>query len=343
MSRRDWVRLRERVRGMLIGFAVGDALGAPVAGLPADSPDGPPPIVDGFIRNTRHPYFASLGLGCVTENTRLLLDAARDYSLGTHDLLERRRESLASWATRIAQQPTTARWPGAVTLAGATTLARGAADRAASRPTVGAVYRCLPIAVVRANEELRDFVRREVELTHGHAECLEGSVVIAEILSHVLSGKSVKTAVDSAIESMSRTLNAPTLLALCQRARSVETPSSNLCTQFGTGALVAETIPLTIAIVLAYGTAFDNAILYGANAVKVSGYGNWDLATVDENGGNSDGIAALVGAIIGARLGVKGIGTRWSGVEEYDVLASLADALVQQRFNDEELNLLPFR
>ena len=51
---------------------------------------------------------------------------------------------------------------------------------------------------------------------------------------------------------------------------------------------------------------------------------NYAQELEEVNGGNTDGIAALAGCLVGANLGATAIGPEWRRVESYDDLIDLA-------------------
>jgi hypothetical protein len=53
----------------------------------------------------------------------------------------------------------------------------------------------------------------------------------------------------------------------------------------------------------------------------------WDKATAERNGGNSDGIAALVGALLGATFGAKAMLAAWPDVESAQLILNHARTL----------------
>jgi ADP-ribosylglycohydrolase len=47
------------------------------------------------------------------------------------------------------------------------------------------------------------------------------------------------------------------------------------------------------------------------------------------NGGNTDGIAALTGSLVGSAVGLQGIDHRWRTVEDYERITQIAEELIE--------------
>jgi len=314
----------------MLGFAVGDALGAPLAGLPPVCDSRRLPPITGFTTNLDHPYFGRLGRGCYTENTRLLLDAARDYSDRACFDRDLRTRTLVHWAQRIEADPESARWPGETTLQGARQLASGTPSRAVSRDSVGAVYRCLPIAVIAAAETTRySMVAAEVALTHSHPDCVTGAALLVDIARHILVAQPPVRAMQMGLDRRRRLEGRTPLLDRCQAAIESDPGDADLRSRWGTGAGCMETIPLSLAILTHLAASPTEALLYAANCGKPGHSGAWDKDTAQRNGGNSDGIAALVGALLGAAFGAEAILTAWPDVENARLIVNHATTLGQ--------------
>jgi ADP-ribosylglycohydrolase len=319
-----------RIQGLMLGFAVGDALGAPVAGLPSVCDGHRLPSITGFTTNPDHPYFGRLGRGCYTENTCLLLEAARDYSDRACFDRELRTRTLVHWARRMHSDPESARWPGETTLEGARQLALGTPARAVSRDSVGAVYRCLPIAVIVADGAARDsMVAAEVGLTHSHPDCVTGAALVVDIARQILLGQPPLRALQSGLDRRLDVEGSTPLLDRCQAAIDGDPGDTDFRSRWGTGARCRETIPLSLAILAHFAASPSDALLYAANCGKPDYSGTWDKDTAQRNGGNSDGIAALVGALVGALFGGETLLAAWPDVENARLILEHAARLAE--------------
>jgi ADP-ribosylglycohydrolase len=321
MATRD---ISERIQGLILGFAVGDALGAPLAGLPPECEGHRLAPITGFTTNPEHPYFARLGRGCYTENTRLVLDSIRDYSDGDPFDRQRRIRTLVRWGRLMQADMDSARWPGPTTLSAVLRLADGLPPPTAPRDSVGALYRCLPIAAIAEGDALRFLAQSETELTHLHPDSTSVAVLFVTIVRRLLLGDSLESAIRTSVEEICNREGTTPLLRLCRTATRHDQLEAELRTQFGTGARCSETVPLTLSIITRFGDTPTQALLYAANCGKASYAGGWNKDTAERNGGNSDGIAALVGALLGASQGGSATLAAWPDVEDSAAILAAA-------------------
>lgn len=326
------VSAQSRVHGLLLGFAVGDALGAPAAGIPGGAFLSHFGRIRSFVRNPLHPYLGHLEAGQFTENTELLLDAARDYAATGGIDRDRRIKSLTDWAKRVTSDPTNARWPGPTTLEGARRLAEGSAPNPGSAyGSVGAAYRCLPIAVVSECPRLALDVQEEARLTDTHPESIACAVILTLCLHQVLKGTSIEEAAQHSLQRVQQVCPSEELSTLCANALSSDEDLEDLSRRFGTGARCRETLPLSFAIASQNYASFSDAIAKAAGCYKsdrdVAAGGPWSRETAATNGGNTDGIAAIVGALLGALHGAEVVLEYWSNVEGRDRIREIAERL----------------
>lgn len=320
------ISVRDRVRGLLLGFAIGDALGAPAAGIPGDSFCRRFGRISGFTINPPHPYLGRLQPGQYTENTRLLLDSARDYSKWGSFCEKARRETLRNWAERIENDPGHARWPGPTTLRASQALIQGLPNPGL-RDSIGAAYRCLPIAVVLYTAPLISEVSSEVKLTHAHPDSIISAGIITELARDVLLGRAIGKSMERSLEAAAERLGASSLLQKCFTAIADRRELSALCETYGTGARCIESLPMACAILAQSASSPRSCLLDAANAFKPGDGDDWDADMADGNGGNTDGIAAIVGSIVGAHYGESELLSQWREVENADGIRNLADVL----------------
>lgn len=107
--------------------------------------------------------------------------------------------------------------------------------------------------------------------------------------------------------------------------------------ELGTGASLLKTLPLSIFYLLKYKHSFRQGVLAAAGSWRrddeaerrrLAGL-SWEEQLVAADGGNCDGIAALVGSFLGASLGLEAIPTSWrEQVEQATELDQLGRGLV---------------
>ncbi len=99
---------------------------------------------------------------------------------------------------------------------------------------------------------------------------------------------------------------------------------------------MTETLPLATFFFLKYCDNFKSAVSAGANSFRhdseaekkrLSGL-RWTDQLVAARGGNTDGIAALVGTFVGCHLGDSSIQEEFKAVEDFSQLRNLGKDLV---------------
>ncbi|MCI0616107.1 ADP-ribosylglycohydrolase family protein, partial [bacterium] len=105
--------LQNKAAGAFVGFAIGDALGFPVAGI--DKSDVPKFInqeITGFTNNPKHPFFHHLKSGQYTENTNLLMISAQHLIKNRGFVPQKYQADLSKWGKKILTNPDAERWAG---------------------------------------------------------------------------------------------------------------------------------------------------------------------------------------------------------------------------------------
>ncbi len=326
---------------MLVGFAVGDALGAPAAGLRASDvllANGP---LSGFVSNPSHPLLGHLKPGQYTENTRLLLDAVRDCIASRGFDPTRRARSLGRWAEQVQRDGPGARWPGPTTLAASHPWKSTGRLVPQSSESIGGLYRVPPISVLPKRVQVMQAARNEVRLTHDSSESQAAGAILALLLHGLLSDQDIPHAATIALRDIER---AAGRTSVGSRSASALTYSESTLEErrqvLGTGAVALESLPLSLHISSRYPRDFSRAVVAAANSfrpdwVKPSMPCN-SMADelINVNGGNTDGIAALTGCILGAALGIRAIEERWKSVEGYEEIVFLGHELVSALIAD---------
>jgi len=301
---------RERVQGMVLGAAVGDALGFPVEFL------SPEQIVA---------QYGPDGITCLpTETLALYSDDTQMAEIVLRVLMRARQErwdleatmnelgrGFASWAEAPQGGH---RFPGRACLAGARAFAAGASWRTAGAPDAGgcgSVMRVYPFGLLFQDEPDRAvaWAVEHSRLTHGAPLALAACAgmtagvlgvladatpaqVVREIASAAaawddVTGDMVKKAADDA-------LNGTSPVAVLDVLR---------------GWAAHEALAAAVFVFLRHPDDYRAAAREAANTP-----------------GDSDSIATLVGALVGARLGIHGLPGDWlPHLERATDLMSLAD------------------
>ncbi|MEX1133725.1 MAG: ADP-ribosylglycohydrolase family protein [Acidimicrobiia bacterium] len=293
------VNLQDRFRGLMVGIAVGDALGRPV--------EGHRQVASSYLeemsrRLPSHVYTDDTAMSIGLASSLLECDGFdgehmarrfaadffaepwRGYGSGVVDVFGRVRSGIP-WDVAAGMQ-----------FDGAGSYGNGAAMRVA--PVAAWSY--------PDRDETIDLARKTARLTHTHPVGVEGAAVIAltahQALGDVFDEDALVADLDQLIETdqfRARFKRFPKALAIDddEYARL----------QLGNW-VAADRSALTGVYCYLQASGFEDAMV---RAIRI--------------GGDTDTIAAMTGALAGARWGLSSIPDRWHGVEGYEDLAALAD------------------
>lgn len=323
--------LQDRVRGCLLGLAIGDALGYPhefrsVAQVRAElGPAG----VTGFLSiddprftrpafvGPRHPP------GTFTDDTQMSL-AVAEALLSAWSSDDELFEAMGRTFVRWARSPENNRSPGATCMAGCRAFERGVPWRSAGVPGskgCGANMRVAPIALYFNDPDRVVHVAREQSyLTHGHPTAVESSGATAlgvhlslmglpprEVLVHLRARWPAVDELGDMLAETEAALSEPPERVLVDRRRG---PPA-----LGEGWVAEEALASALYCAIREPDDAAAALLLAANT-----------------DGDSDSIASITGALIGARLGLGALPPEWvRDVERSADLLEVADQLYAHR------------
>ncbi len=308
---------QERLRGLMIGTAVGDAVGLPAEGI---SRARLRKLVKG---RWRHRFF--LGRGMISDDTEHTIFVAQCL-LAHPDAAERFGRRLA-WCLRwwilalpagigLATLKASVRlWVGfSPSKSGVDSAGNGPAMRAAP---IGAFFATAP---GRREEYLKACTR----LTHTDSRALVGARVVAELTAWVIRenvserppAEELSSVLAAAIgdeESWRPLLEA--IREACGQNLSVEEFASSLDLTKGVTGYVNHTVPVAVYAWYAHYGDFEKT-----------------LSAVFDCGGDTDTVGAIAGALAGCVVGEKASPEDWvSGIVDWPrgvfLLRALADAL----------------
>ncbi len=271
----------DRARGALLGTFVGDALGMPFEGA---APDGLPDEIE-MVEARR-------GRGTYTDDTQMMIALAES-------LLERGAVEEEHLARAFLEAYEPDRGYGAGTRevfslwAGGTETASAAAQIFSGQGSRGngAAMRIAPVAVSFADDphRLRAEAERSARLTHAHPVGVDAAVVQAAAIGAALrDGETLTVARETA---RTRDLLAP-LEEVGELLRWGLAPGE-VAARLGNSSAGHESVPPALYAALAHGT-FEEVTVFAVRC-----------------GGDTDTIAAMAGALAGARLGASAIPARW--------------------------------
>jgi poly(ADP-ribose) glycohydrolase ARH3 len=273
--------VRDRARGALLGTFVGDALGMPFEG-----------VAPGAIPRAVEMVKARRGRGTYTDDTQMMIALAES-------LIERSRveEEHLARAFQEAYDPERGYGGGTRRVfelwATGTPVADAAGQVFAGRGSRGngAAMRIAPVAVCFRDEpsRLRAEAASSARVTHAHPVGVDGAVVQAAAIGAALRDDDILEAARVAArtgEMRTALEDVGVLLAERRGAREVHA-------RLGSSSDAGESVCAAIYSALAH-PAFEAAVRF---AVRL--------------GGDTDTVAAMSGAIAGARNGVQSIPPRW--------------------------------
>lgn len=295
----------DRYRAVLVGTAVGDALGAPVEGR----------------RSTRN-YVASLDRETpelrFTDDTAMTIGVAESLvEVGAFD----GHHMAHTLARHYTEEPWRGYGAGPPEVFG--NMERGVPWNEAAASLFGgtgsfgngAAMRVAPVALFAHPDThtVASLARETSLISHTHPEGIDGAVSQAVAVDRILARDT-----DEAIEPRRLVMEIqPYLMTAILRdklsylAASIGQRSPDELAQvLGSGISAHTSVPTALACFLTHPDSFSDAV-----------------RTAISLGGDTDTIAAMTGALSGAHLGLDAIPSAWRNVEGHATLIALADKL----------------
>jgi poly(ADP-ribose) glycohydrolase ARH3 len=295
----------DRARGALVGVAVGDALGAAFEGYPG-------PVPDQLLQS----HLAATSPLRYTDDTALTIAVAESL-LASRGLDE--DHLAATLAASFAADPHRGYGAGAAALLSAVAVGEDWRELApaqfggAGSFGNGAAMRSAPYALVANANPTRaaELARRGARTTHTHPIGVEGAAVLAAAVALALGDDPVG-AISHALPMLTsaRELSAH-LWAVADLPR--DAGAFTVASTTGTGVSAADSVPAAVAAFCAHPDSFPDAVRFAVSL-----------------GGDTDTIAAMTGALAGARHGYSSIPPAWvTRTEGVPHLVELADHLIE--------------
>lgn len=288
----------DRAIESLYGLAIGDALGMPTQLLSRAQ------VVERYGRlagfeaaGPKHPIAAGLPAGSVTDDTEQALLLARHLIAhsGSVDAAEFARE-LVGWEDDMSAR-------GSLDLLGPSTKAAVAAiadgvpvDQAGRFGTTnGAAMRVTPVGIATGGPKLIDRVVEASRVSHNTTIAICAATAVAAAVSAGVEGASVPQAITAAIDAAAAARDRGAWVAGADVSRRIEWATSlvdagdpvrsldDVVALVGTSLASQESVPAAFAVLSLYPDDAWSAVIAAASL-----------------GGDSDTIAAIVGAIAGA-------------------------------------------
>lgn len=179
----------------------------------------------------------------------------------------------------------------------------------------GCVGRAMPIGLIEEEERVFEIASRSAAITHGHPIAYLSAATLAYITHGLIEGNTILEAVTKSIERLKQEPEGEAILSLIEKAVTLAQegePSKEKLESLGTGFVAHEVLAMAIYSALAYSEDYEKAILLAIN-----------------QSGDSDSVGAITGGILGAYLGIEKIPAEYiQKVELHEELQTLAQDLL---------------
>jgi len=341
-------RINSRATAALLGFAIGDSLGFPAAGIEKSEVGKFIKLpIKGFVANKKHPYFWRLKKGQYTDNTTLLIISTKNIINNKGFEVYSYQKELANWGKTILKDKIEERWVGPTAIGAIKNLIAGKDYRTSGSTetkSCSSTYRVIPLGMFylpfrrKDSAKLAEFARLSGGITHNSEISKTGAEIVALIVGELIVGQTPENAVLYALRSVKCS---PDNTLLIKNIEDVvvmsQTKSDEFARRsFGTGSPIYQTLPLAIFFFLKYQNDFEKGILAAANSFRedtpeekerIKNY-SWKEQLIEAKGGNVDGIAGLTGCFLGAYLGCRKIPQIFLSVENINVLRNLGEKII---------------
>jgi ADP-ribosylglycohydrolase len=329
----------DRVRGFLLGGAVGDALGAPVEFMSMEA------IRSKFGQPGIREFAPAYGrLGAVTDDTQMTLFAAEGFIRACvryngrgicrpegeiqHALLrwlhtqgemsEYARRQNESWPDGwLVEQRELFSWraPGMTCLSALRASANLDMEAQNDSKGCGAIMRIAPIGLGASLDIVYEQACESAKSTHAHPESTYSSGFFGLLIAQLMRGASLAQGIALAkapLETDPRTANVLAAIAGAERLAHSAAPSTpELLETLGGGWVAEEALAISLFCAIR-AESFEHAVRLAVN-----------------HGGDSDSTGSLTGQILGALGGAAAVPARWlEAVELRDIIEQLAEDLV---------------
>ncbi|MQA86097.1 MAG: ADP-ribosylglycohydrolase family protein [Streptosporangiales bacterium] len=321
---------RGRVRGCLLGGAVGDALGAPIEFLSLDrirADHGPAGVTGLEAMNGER--------GLVTDDTQMTLFTAEGLiragvreDCGVRPIPSVVHGAYLRWLDTqryegpspeasgwLARQPWlyAQRAPGNACITGLRSEGVGTLDRPKNPNSkgCGAVMRSAPFGLVPSGDPFRLAVECAVQ-THGHPSGYLAAGAFALIVRRLVDGDGLPDAVQRALRALAGWPgNGEVTAALRAAVSAAGPPSAERVESLGAGWVAEEALAIAV---------------YCALTPHHPGGTREALLLAVNHSGDSDSTGAICGNLLGARYGEAALPPDWVGqIEGRDAILKLAD------------------
>lgn len=310
--------MEDRIKGGIIGAAIGDALGMPTENISVYELEALyGGKVTGYVKPAPYHPCSHLEPGQWTDDTQQILILAQNLIDNRGFEMKSFCREMAEWARKCKYVPGYNRFAGGVSLNGATNLYKGvdfSESGSLTTKSCGNAMRIAPIGFFYDNmEDMLSAVDESSKPTHNSTIAKDGARVIAGTLYWLMQERGPRESVEEAL----RTVSDEEIMANVEKVltRSKENPYG-LGEEIGKAGYVTTAVPLALHCFLHSPEDFRMTVLNGANMVK----------------GDTDTIACMAGALSGTYNGYGRIPKELLvGLERREKLEQIAEELFKAR------------
>jgi len=301
----------DKIKGCIVGAAVGDALGMPTEYLSETelnrSYNGR--IVDFQAPLLSHPC-GHLKAGQYTDDTQQLL-------LLVESLIDKEGfditdfgKRMGEWGYKCRTVPGYNRFAGGTSMSAALDLYHGGnpLETGRNRPTCGSAMRVAPLGVFYSHlesTELKSIASVVSKVTHTHPAAVDSSVFISLLVANLYCGSDIEKAVDSSLKYLDSDLKEK--LEYVANNKSIK--PLEMAKIIGCSESSYETVPMALHCFVHTEGNFEQTVIEAANLVP----------------GDTDSIACIAGAIAGVYQGYSAIPNRLTqNLEDIDYFQALS-------------------
>ncbi|MHC1631935.1 MAG: ADP-ribosylglycohydrolase family protein [Methanotrichaceae archaeon] len=306
------VGLADRCKGCMLGLAAGDALGMPVEGLTADQIQEWVGTVDEMVAPSSDHFHCNLRPGQFTDDTEQTLLLAESMIEAGYFDVQKFAAKLTDWGRCLIEDPSLNRGVGQTSQMAIQKLLAHTSwkESGQPRPTCGSAMRTAPIGLVYHCS--LDLVSRYADLqslpTHSSRGARAGAVAVATGVTLSILGFSSQRVLEMAA-SFSRRVDCEFSDRLLVVKELLDLEPSEALKEIGTSPMALETVP----------AAFYCYLKFEPEEA---------LITAASSGGDTDSIASMAGALIGAANGTSWLPSHWlSCLEDKDRIERVAAEL----------------
>jgi ADP-ribosylglycohydrolase len=335
--------LKERYRGCLIGGAIGDALGWPVEFLRLEE------IKQKFgQRGITDLVRAKSNLVEITDDTQMTIFTAegllraenRRRNMGSVDIPTIVHRSYLRWLNTQGIENDVQRdgWiyqigglhsrraPGNTCLEALKSKKVGTTtEHINNSKGCGGVMRTAPIGLFFEKTKAFRLGSECAAITHGHPSGYLSAGVLSYLISALIEGVELETAVKMAVDELKGYPSHDECSQIIEKAMRLaqsSIPDLQAIESLGEGWVGEEALAISIYCAVKYQNDFEKAVIVSVN-----------------HNGDSDSTGALTGNILGANLGINTLPEKWvKQVELYEEITELADDLDRRYEDTEEWN-----